>query len=325
MPATRAASLKPPSSMVRAWRLWYIRAMSTVEPQSLWNNLHEELRRSHAGHVGTRSFAPTALIVAGLESLPPGASYSWDGLKRGGDAAEPYLILQITLGGSGVFEAHGQVQTLAAGDAFAAIVPGPHRYYLPACGAGWQFFWVLVRHPYLAGRIRERQAEQGMAASVLHLAPDSPLVASAVRLFTGEGADALGQEQAAFDLLFRYERQVQAQVSPPAPERDALLSDLRRYTKNNLTRSFGVEEVARQWNLSRSHFSRHVKALTGQTPADLIAEVRLEEAARRLTHTDDTLTQIARATGFADANHLCKVFRRRYRLTPGTFRRQMRG
>jgi transcriptional regulator GlxA family with amidase domain len=55
-----------------------------------------------------------------------------------------------------------------------------------------------------------------------------------------------------------------------------------------------------------------------------MAQVRLEEVARQLVQTDATLATVASETGFADANHLCKAFRRHYHLSPGTFRKQMR-
>ena len=56
-----------------------------------------------------------------------------------------------------------------------------------------------------------------------------------------------------------------------------------------------------------------------------MTQVRLEEVACRLAQTDVTLAALASETGFADANHLCKVFRRYYHLSPGAFRKQMRG
>ncbi len=55
-----------------------------------------------------------------------------------------------------------------------------------------------------------------------------------------------------------------------------------------------------------------------------MTQVRLEAAARHLAESDDTLDTIAAQTGVADANHLCKVFRRHYHLSPGTYRKQLR-
>jgi AraC-like DNA-binding protein len=66
------------------------------------------------------------------------------------------------------------------------------------------------------------------------------------------------------------------------------------------------------------------KATTGAAPAQFVQQVRLEEATRRLLHTDQTVAMIAQATGFANPNHFCRVFRQHFHLSPGAFRQQMR-
>lgn len=73
-----------------------------------------------------------------------------------------------------------------------------------------------------------------------------------------------------------------------------------------------------------THFSHYFRAVTGLPPARFVTQIRLEEVTRCLLETNHTLETIAAATGFADAKHLCKVFRRHYHLSPGAFRRQMR-
>lgn len=109
------------------------------------------------------------------------------------------------------------------------------------------------------------------------------------------------------------------------PEREELEEAVRRYALDHLDRTVDVAEVARHFGMSRSRFSHHFKLLIGESPARFLTSLRLEEAARLLSQTDNTLQTIAAVTGFADANHLVKVFRRRYHTTPGAFRRQLRG
>jgi len=53
-------------------------------------------------------------------------------------------------------------------------------------------------------------------------------------------------------------------------------------------------------------------------------EVRLEEALKRL-RTGAKLETIAAQTGFADANHFCKVFRRHFLSSPGAYRELISG
>ncbi|RYG86719.1 MAG: AraC family transcriptional regulator, partial [Alphaproteobacteria bacterium] len=106
--------------------------------------------------------------------------------------------------------------------------------------------------------------------------------------------------------------------------REQLLAETRRYVENHLTAPIGVPDLAKAKNMERSRYSHYFRAVTGETPARFMTQVRLEAAARRLAETDATLDTIAAETGFADANHLCKVFRRHYHLSPGIYRKQLR-
>ena len=48
-------------------------------------------------------------------------------------------------------------------------------------------------------------------------------------------------------------------------------------------------------------------------------QVPIEETTRRLRDSGHKLGTIAQETGFAKANHLCKVFRRHFHLSPAIF------
>jgi transcriptional regulator GlxA family with amidase domain len=52
-----------------------------------------------------------------------------------------------------------------------------------------------------------------------------------------------------------------------------------------------------------------------------MTEVRVQEAARLLATTDLSVAGIARACGFANANHFGKVFRRFRQQSAGAYRR----
>jgi AraC family transcriptional regulator len=60
------------------------------------------------------------------------------------------------------------------------------------------------------------------------------------------------------------------------------------------------------------------------TPAHFATEVRIQKVERMLLDTHEPLKTIAVACGFANANHLCKVFRRFRQYTPTAFRRELR-
>ena len=269
---------------------------------------------------GTR-WGPDALFHAGLESRKDGDGYFWDGLKRGAPGQKPFAVFQATLGGAGVYEDDRGATRLEPGRAFLAVVPSAHRYHLPdQPGARWRFFWAVIRHPYIVERLAARQREAG---AILELAPESLLMARASALCAGGFRDRFDEELALFSLLVEYERHVEGALRG-GDAADPLEDAVRAFALLNLGRPVDVSEVARRHGMSRSRFSHRFKALTGESPARFLSGIRLEEAARRLAHDDETLNRIALATGFADANHLCKAFRRRFHTTPGAFRRQLR-
>lgn len=250
----------------------------------------------------------------------PGDSYFWDGLQRA--PLSPQLVFQVTLSGWGAYEEAGEVHKIEPGKAFLARIPSAHRYYLPADSPHWRFFWLVLRHGYIVERLAALQKVRG---AVLTLSPESRLLAQAATLCIGGFRDRFAEELALFGFLTEYERHAQQTLTQRTPGREALEESVRRYVRENLERPVDISELARHFALSRSRFSHYFTQLVGEPPARYITSLRLEEVAQRLVQTDDTLQGIALATGFADANHLVKVFRRRYHTTPGAFRKQLRG
>jgi len=55
-----------------------------------------------------------------------------------------------------------------------------------------------------------------------------------------------------------------------------------------------------------------------------VKEVRLTEARKRLTASDEKLAAVAEATGFSNAFHLSREFKRRIGMAPGEFRKRYR-
>lgn len=271
---------------------------------------------------GEMAWTPDLSVSVGLETRTQAEPYFWDGRRRGGDPARPFLLFQYTLAGSGIYTEAGTVHTIAPGSAFTAVVPSAHVYTLPAQSPAWTFFFLILRHPYAVQRLTQARQRIG---PVLALTPSDLLLARAVSLFEGVAArsfhDSWAAEAALFEFLFEYERLTQRRLYPQA-ERESMLEEVRRFVLTH--READVTALAAQSGQSRSHFSHRFKAVTGLPPAQWVRQIQLEEATRQLLATDHKLEAVAQASGFADANHLCKAFRRRYHLSPGEFRRQMR-
>lgn len=303
----------PVGFMVSLCEKWYKCAM-------VWEHLNARLR---SAAVSPARFRPNAPYLAGVETRVPQDRYLWDGKKRQSDPANPTIVFQVTLSGWGIYESHGNKEELPVGRAFAAIVPSLHRYYLPQESPTWSFFWLVIRHPYVVSRMIEGQ-RRGVGA-VLGVEAHSPVVQRTAELCAEAFADPFEEELALFSFLIAYERHIhEVTANRPTGPGEQLLSDTRRFVVERLALPSGVEELAAAYGMSRTRFSHRFREMTGEAPANFMAQVRLEEVARRLATTDATLDTIAQETGFADANHLCKAFRRHYQVSPGIYRRQIR-
>jgi AraC family transcriptional regulator len=99
---------------------------------------------------------------------------------------------------------------------------------------------------------------------------------------------------------------------------------VRAYIDGRLETSIHIRDLAAVARRSTAYFSRAFKATFGETPHAFIVGRRLHRAAELMLTSDDSLSQVALACGFADQAHLCKMFRQRHGQSPAVWRRQRR-
>jgi AraC-like DNA-binding protein len=235
---------------------------------------------------------------------------------------DPHLFFfQLTLAGWGNFQLYGQApRRIQPGTGFFAIIPSRHRYYLPKDSPGWTFGWIGIYHPYLFARVAKQVAATG---PLVEAPPDGSLTASTLRLLRGaikkDFRDRFEVEQSLFEFMFAYERWAQ-QASDKSGESQRLLDAVRLRILSTLPKATGVEALAAEYGMSRSHFSHFFRSRTGLTPARFAIEVRIHEAARMLLDARVPLKQAALACGFVNTSHFCKIFRQVQHLSPASYR-----
>jgi YesN/AraC family two-component response regulator len=79
---------------------------------------------------------------------------------------------------------------------------------------------------------------------------------------------------------------------------------------------FGVEDLAKEVGLSRTHLQRKMKEQTGLNVAEFIRNIRLEQAARLLREQKLNVSQVAYSVGFSNLAHFSTVFKKHFGLTP---------
>ena len=96
------------------------------------------------------------------------------------------------------------------------------------------------------------------------------------------------------------------------------------FINNNFAEELTVEGLAERAYLSRSHFCRQFKKVTGFSPIEYIHSMRLRAAETLLTNTDLPITEIAIRSGFSGSNYFGDLFRRYRGMSPREWRKRRR-
>jgi AraC family transcriptional activator FtrA len=118
--------------------------------------------------------------------------------------------------------------------------------------------------------------------------------------------------------------QAQFVLAPVPSEEGHPLTELFGWASARLDETLTVEDLARQANMSSRHLARLFKAVTGTTPLQWLHAQRIRRAQELLEMTDDSVDQIAEASGMGTATTLRRHFHRTVGVPPDTYRRTFR-
>jgi AraC family transcriptional regulator len=105
------------------------------------------------------------------------------------------------------------------------------------------------------------------------------------------------------------------------PARDpARIARVLRQLESRSEEPHTLAELARVAGLSRYHFLRTFKGVTGVTPHQWLLRARLRDAAQRLVTTREPVTEIALDVGFEDLSNFIRSFRAEFGVSPSRYR-----
>ena len=123
--------------------------------------------------------------------------------------------------------------------------------------------------------------------------------------------------------LFSGDKKEEAAEEQLGSRDQTFINRLRDSIRQNMGDSdFTVERLGEEVGLSRVQLYRKVKALTGQTPVDLLKKARLERARLLVEKTDKSISEIAYEVGFTAPSYFNKCFKDEFGVNPGALREQ---
>ncbi len=152
-----------------------------------------------------------------------------------------------------------------------------------------------------------------------------PLIGQALHHHQLPGADALLARGAFLQVIGHLLRAAPVEGSLIITEsrrHETLLMRAHRFMKMHLHESLSIADIAEAMEMSASGFAHAYKRQAGVAPMIELRRLRVESAGNHLSAGRYSLARIAALTGFADAFHLSRTFKRVTGQTPRDFRRR---
>ena len=104
----------------------------------------------------------------------------------------------------------------------------------------------------------------------------------------------------------------------------AALRRVQLFVESRLDQPLHMADLAQRAGLSLSHFARAFRTTTAITPRAFVQQRRVARAQTLIEETDQSLAEVAVATGFATQSQFTTAFRRTVGFTPAVYRRSCR-
>ncbi len=135
--------------------------------------------------------------------------------------------------------------------------------------------------------------------------------------FAPQDETTLAQRLALLTLIIS---QWQAEPAVRTPRRQRGWPELDAWLRTQLQRPVNVEQMARQMDLSPSHFRQRFTQEFGLSPGKYLQRLRFQEAMRLLRETDLPIKTIARKLHYPDLPNFYRAFRAAVGATPARYR-----
>lgn len=146
------------------------------------------------------------------------------------------------------------------------------------------------------------------------------LVGEALRASPEEGVAAwITRQEIALKILRSIDESFPVRAYSPEQSRfERVFSHIR----DNSDQPLDVKTLSKIAGLSPAQFHVLFKKAMGVGPISYVRRLRLEAASRQLAVTDESISQIAEAHGFADAFHFSHCFKAHFGMAPRSYRQQ---
>lgn len=106
---------------------------------------------------------------------------------------------------------------------------------------------------------------------------------------------------------------------------DPVVSEALQFISSRLTQKLRIDDIAYALAVSSTQLKQRFTASLGRSVGEEIRRLRLEVAKRKLADPGQLIADVAKASGFTNADILNQVFRRELGMTPSHYREKIHG
>lgn len=135
-----------------------------------------------------------------------------------------------------------------------------------------------------------------------------------------EAADSLLEKAALLEIFYHFVMQINYELLV-SQENNSFMEAVNQYIRIHLTDSIDLKELAEVVHLHPNYFIRIFRTYYHASPMEYIQMKRLEYAASLMrNHTEWTIEEVAYQSGFHDYRYFGRIFKKRYGITPSSYR-----
>jgi AraC-like DNA-binding protein len=247
---------------------------------------------------------------------PESHAFNWDS----GRILDGYYIVYISKG-CGQFEsAATSTRVLKAGDCFL-LFPGVWHRYKPDMQSGWEEYWVGFKGSYVDDlmkkvfTVNDPFINAGLNDQLLKLFHE--LLICVQNASIGYHQVVSGITLQMLGLIHAF---VDKEVSPSHTYQ--LIEEAKFLFRESIQDPDKIEKVLKKLPVSYSKLRKDFKTHTGQSPNQYMLNLRLDKAKELLVNTGLSISEIAYQTGFDSVSYLSKIFKKKIKLSPKSYRQQ---
>ncbi len=266
--------------------------------------------------------------TAGFQSIPGNSLYPTQGhpIKynfnfHSGRVLKEFQMIYITKG-SGTFES-ASCKNIQIGEGMVFFLfPGEWHRFKPELLTGWDSYWVGFK-----GKFAKNLVANGyllLEKPVVKVGYNEEIVSLYQRILEAGNEERSGYQQYISGIVIHMLGYVYYRMKDKHYGDKAIVKKIdkaRVYIRERINTNISPDAIAMELNMTYSWFRRLFKQYTGFSPAQYIAQLRLQRAKELLSTSAKSVKEIAVEMNYESVDYFSTQFRRLTKMTPTQYRK----